>query len=155
MREVSGTTWTFQLIIIFILIFACFLTLVLNYYKAYNVKNEMLTVIEKYEGVTEDSIDIINNIIRDKGYKNMGYCPNNEEEDWMGVDNYDGNYEKVQKGKKYHYCFRKVSQSREQKSGMYYYVKVFYKFNLPFIGDVVTFTINGRTNTFIGNPNSI
>ena len=51
MREVSGSTWVFQLMIIFILIFACFLCLVINYSKAYRVKNEVLSIIEKYEGM--------------------------------------------------------------------------------------------------------
>ena len=49
MREVTGSTWSFQIIIIFILIFACFLSMVLTYSKAYTIKNRMLTIVEKYE----------------------------------------------------------------------------------------------------------
>ena len=59
MREVSGSTWVLQIMLIFILIFACFLTLVINYSKAYRVKNEMLSIIEKYEGVTPESVNKI------------------------------------------------------------------------------------------------
>ena len=51
MREVSGSTWVFQIMILFILIFACFLTLVLNYNKAYRVKNNMVSIIEVHEGI--------------------------------------------------------------------------------------------------------
>ena len=40
MKTVSESTWSFQLIIFFILIFACFLTLILSYSKAYTIKIE-------------------------------------------------------------------------------------------------------------------
>ena len=52
MKAVSESTWTFQMIIFFMLIFACFLTLVLSYNKAYTIKNRMLSIVEKYEGIT-------------------------------------------------------------------------------------------------------
>ena len=47
MKAVSESTWTFQMIIFFMLIFACFLTLVLSYNKAYTIKNRMLSIVEK------------------------------------------------------------------------------------------------------------
>ena len=153
MREVSGTTWSFQIIILFILIFAAFLTLVLNYFKAYNVKNEMLTIIEKYEGITIDSMGIINNVLRDKGYKTVGSCPT-EDGIWYGTNDLNGSYEKSKKGTKYYFCFQKIvrndNSNKDWDAGVYYNVKVFYRFNLPIIGEVATFTINGRTGTFIG-----
>ena len=145
MREVSGTTWTFQVIIFFILIFAGFLTLVLNYFKVYSVKNDMLTVIEKYEGITEDSMGIINNILKSKSYKATGKCPTDE--NWFGVMDLDGSYEKVKSDSRYYYCF--------QKNNIYYNVKLFYRFNLPFLGDIITFGVDGRSNAFIGSSESI
>ena len=60
MKAVSESTWTFQMIIFFMLIFACFLTLVLSYNKAYIIKNRMLSIVEKYEGITSESLKIIN-----------------------------------------------------------------------------------------------
>ena len=75
MREVTGSTWVFQLIIIFILIFACFLCLVINYSKAYRVKNEVLSIIQKYEGIYSNSAGIINNYLRGESYVTTGSCP--------------------------------------------------------------------------------
>lgn len=89
MKTVSESTWTFQMIIFFILIFACFLTLVLSYNKAYTIKNRMLNIIEKYEGVTPTSAELINDYIYNKGYTNTGKCPEN----WMGAINIDGEFE--------------------------------------------------------------
>lgn len=147
MREVSGSTWTFQLIILFILIFACFLTLVLNYNKAYNVKNELLTIIEKYEGVNEESLGIMNNYLRSTGYKTKGKCPYKDGEEGFGVLTLDGQYEPFNESNYYYYCF----QEAEKRDEVYYNVTVFYRFNIPVLGEIATFKVEGRTNTFIGS----
>ncbi len=160
MREVSGTTWSFQLIILFILIFACFLSLVVNYFHAYRARNDMLTIIEKYEGITNgdknNSLKIINNVLKDNGYKTVGACTN-EEGNWMGALDLEGNVEKAKEGVKYYYCFQKVSRGDGSwnSNNTYYNIKVFYRFNLPVLGQLATFVINGRTNSFVGNQNSI
>lgn len=158
MREVSGTTWTFQIIILFILIFACFLTLVLSYSKAYIAKNEMLSIIEKYEGVTADngstigSLTIINSYLKEKGINTRGSCPTSEgRDDWYGVKEYDGTYERSTGGGGYLYCFSLNGTAGKQ----YYNVRLFYKFNLPVIGEIAKFTVKGRTDTFIGNNDRI
>ena len=59
-----------RLTIIFMLIFVAFLSLSLNYTKAFKIKNEIITTIEKYEGLTSSesktspgSIKIINNYL--------------------------------------------------------------------------------------------
>ena len=103
MKTVSESTWTFQMIIFFILIFACFLTLVLSYNKAYTIKNRMLNIIEKYEGVTPTSAELINDYIYNKGYTNTGKCPEN----WMGAINLDGEFELSKSDNRYLYCFKK------------------------------------------------
>ena len=95
MREVSGSTWVFQIMILFILIFACFLTLVLNYNKAYRVKNNMISIIEINEGITENSLSLINNVLRGEGYSNTGPCPV-EEGGWYAATDFEGNYEEAQ-----------------------------------------------------------
>lgn len=147
MREVSGTTWTFQLIILFILIFACFLTLVLNYSKAYRVKNEVISILEKYEGATPESLEIINNYLYDSAYKNKGRCP----EGWYGVDNYEGLAEQALNNKNYYYCFEENSRSGR----IYYEIRLFYRFSLPVLGELATFKVNGRTKAFIGSSSRL
>ena len=67
MRQAIGSTWILQLVIVFILIFVAFLALSINYTKAYKIKNELLSIIEKYEGVNSGengSISIINNYLK-------------------------------------------------------------------------------------------
>lgn len=146
MREASGSTWVLQMMILFILIFACFLSLVLNYYKAYRVKNNMITIIETRAGITNDSLALINNVLRGEAYSNTGLCPV-EEGNWYGAD-LDGNYEEAEEGKRYPFCFKEY----ETNAGLYYYeIRLFYEFSLPFLGSISVFPINGRTDTFTGS----
>lgn len=148
MRETIGTTWTFQLMIVFILIFACFLSLVISYSKAYAIKNESLSIIEKYEGVRDTSAEIINNFLKENSYRTKGNCPDG----WIGAENLEGTYQLVSSGQQYYYCFQEVPS---QKNGIYYNIRFFYKFNLPIIGDITTFRIDGSTSTFVGSNDRI
>ena len=147
MKTVSESTWTFQMIIFFILIFACFLTLVLSYNKAYTIKNRMLNIIEKYEGVTPTSAELINDYIYNKGYTNTGKCPEN----WMGAINIDGEFELSKSDNRYLYCFKKSYKNNL----VYYDVKVFFRFNLPVIGSIANYEIDGTTKTFVGAEDQI
>ncbi len=147
MKIVSESTWTFQMIIFFILIFACFLTLVLSYNKAYAIKNRMLSIVEKYEGVTTTSAELINDYIYNKGYTNTGKCPDG----WVGAINLDGDFEIAKEGSRYLYCFNKNTKNNL----VYYDVKVFFRFNLPVIGSIANYEIDGTTESFIGADDEI
>ena len=50
MREAIGGTWLFGLVLTFIVFFASFLAVSINYSKAFNVKNNIVDLISKYEG---------------------------------------------------------------------------------------------------------
>jgi len=49
-REAIGGTWLFGLVLTFIVFFASFLAVSINYSKAFNVKNNIVDLIGKYEG---------------------------------------------------------------------------------------------------------
>lgn len=151
MREAIGGTWLTQLIIVFMLIFVAFLALSLNYTKAFKVKNELLSIIEKQEGVTTGeygTIGIINNYLQSNGYHIMKPCEVNS----YGVT--DLNNDTIElvtnKDKKYHYCIQKMnSKSSRQDGKVYYKVNIFFYFNLPVLGDIFTFDINGSTGDVV------
>ena len=148
MKEAIGSTWTIQLMIIFILIFTCFLTLVMSYSRAYSIKNEALSITEKYEGISSESGAILNNFLKENAYKTVGNCP----DDWWGASDLEGDFNLVQNNQKYYYCFHEISSKKEMIS---YEFRFFYKFNLPIIGDITTFKVDGTTNAFIGSDNRI
>ena len=149
MRESIGSTWIFTLVITFTLIFAGFLVLALSYSKAYKIKNEMTSMIEKYEGLTKDnkkewgSVHIINSYLSNAAYTAMGKC---EVGDYATDDltaNGGTNLIKVTSSnvkKDYYYCLKYI------KDGSFYNVTVFYDFNLPIFGLLHKYSISGQTN---------
>ena len=158
MREAIGGTWLTQLIILFMLIFVAFLALSLNYTKAFKIKNEVLTIIEKYEGLTDTekgSIAIINNYLKSNGYSIMKTCPKGS----YGVGNLSSSSIKEigeNDRNKYYYCVTKIkSSSSNTKDKVYYKVTLFLNFNLPVVGDLFTFDVNGTTGDVVYPQDSI
>ena len=63
MRAAIGTQTIFKAVLVFTLIFVAFITVAITYNKAYKLKNETITILEKYEGRDNNgqTIRIINN----------------------------------------------------------------------------------------------
>jgi hypothetical protein len=142
MRESIGTTWTFGLVISFIFIFTCFLTLSISYSKAYKMKNETISILEKYQGYTDESKIIIDDYLTFNGYKGTGACP--VDKGWYGASDINKNgyvTEVAESGKKYYYCIRQD----DLKDTVKYEIKLFYHFDLPIIGNIRNFDITGNT----------
>ena len=70
MRQSVGGVLNFTILFVMILLVSGFIALAFNYTKAYRVKENILTLIEKYEGNLENS----NLISESKAYANsIGY----------------------------------------------------------------------------------
>lgn len=156
MRQAIGTTWILQLVIIFMLIFVAFLALSINYTKAFKIKNELVTIVEKYEGVTQGEnspVYLLNNYLRYNNYTVMGKC---NEGDWGNQNLDEPILEEVKTNERYYYCVRKIDDSTE--SSPYkakYKVRIFFKFSLPVIGDIFTFSVEGTTISIKESSNDI
>ena len=187
MKESIGNVWLFTVVLIFIMIFAAYLTVTLNYSKAFKIKNEVLSIIEKRNGITDDqkvkgvsskmgagtvyvpnsAQGTINAFLEASGYKAKGYCRDLEGK-WYGAkelvygksstNNVGYDIEEVKPNEKYYYCFSKKlrhggctnfsqgSSWSNIKNGAYYYdVLLFYKLELPVMGDLFTFNVEGST----------
>jgi hypothetical protein len=58
----------------------------------------------------------------------------------------DDTLEPVEEGERYYYCVAKIDTSNERLTKRSRYrIKVFFNFNLPVIGDLFTFTVEGTT----------
>lgn len=149
MRESVGTTTLFQIVLAFTLLFSAFLAVAINYNKVFKLKNETISIIEKYEGINDKSLEIINNYLKNNGYNTKSKCGNNE----YGVTNLERiDYEKAQTNKDYYYCLSAYCtyDKRNCQKGdkeIFYDVKLFFKFNLPLLGDFTTFKITGETKS--------
>ena len=49
--------------IVFIILFVGFIILTLNYSKTVTLKNELIDMFEKYEGINSQSIELVNNYL--------------------------------------------------------------------------------------------
>ena len=155
MREAIGGTWLFGLVITFIVFFASFLAVSINYAKAFNVKNNVVDLISKYEGNNCNARTKIANYFRDTGYLVTGTCPKSGDYlyDGFNYQGYDLQGNKVADGKKAYYC---VSTNSIEETTLstgdvlekkYYRVMVFFKIDLPLVGELTTFKIKGETES--------
>lgn len=148
MRTSTGSIWLIGLVVTFMLIFVSFLSLTISYNKVFKIKNEALTFIEKYEGLKDGdkgSIALINNYLIYNNYNTMHYCT---EGDYGSKNLSSTSLELVSnKKEKYYYCVtkRRANNTSSSSSRTKYSVKFFYKFDLPVIGEVLTFEVTGET----------
>ena len=157
MREAIGGTWLFGLVITFIVFFASFLAISINYAKAFNVKNNVVDLIAKYEGNNPCARKHIAEYLRDTGYLVAGSCPakgsiesgTENEFEYIG---YDLNGNKVATGSKAYFCVAKDSNTVAvpgySKIDKYYYrVIIFFRIDLPMFGNLTTYKIKGETES--------
>lgn len=138
MRESYGSMWLFGLVITFVMLFSAFMILMINLMEVYQCKNEALQIIEKYDGFTVKSMPIINNYLKNTGYSTQGVCPS----DYTAVTSIEDT-NKTSSGKGY-YC---IKQTQKKSAGTVKYDLIFfYKFNLPILGDFLTFQIGDQSD---------
>ena len=155
MKEAIGTTWTYTLVLVFTLIFTGFLVLSLTYAKAFKVKNEMTTIIEKYEGLTltskyknqtrNGSIQIINQYMENANHTSTGKCDISKTDYiYYGASSLSSNsvtpITNSNKNKSFYYCIG------FSPTACTFTIQVFYDFNLPFLGQIHKYSIIGKTN---------
>lgn len=160
MRESIGSTWIFVIATSFTLIFAGFLVMALSYSRTYKEKNDLSSIIEKYEGLTtkttygkniDGSINVMNTYLKNNNYKMKGVCQNldnvyeaTETVNKMYGFTIDGTSELAQEGKLYNYCV--LAMTNNETCNTIFRVTLFFDFNLPIFGDLVKFKVSGQAN---------
>jgi len=132
MRESIGGAWIFTLVIAFILIFAGYLAVSVNYSKAFKVKDKIVLVIEQNEGLSSNAQSEIESYLTGIGYTVYGKCSSDEK-----------GFVSENLNNKYKYCVKKTSTLSDGTA--YYRVKVFFRLDLPVFGNIFTFPITGET----------
>lgn len=151
MRETVGHTFIIKIVVALTLLFSAFLVVAITYNKVFRLKNQVVSIIEKYEGVSSGSYSYktINNYLSANNYSTMSKCPSG----YQGVTSYSGGLEDVSSNKKYYYCIKKsvvkIKKLKENESREIYNVILFYKLNIPLFGDMTIFEIKGQTKTII------
>ena len=151
MREAVGSTFLFKLMIIFIFFFASFLAIAINYSQAFRVKNQVINLIEQYEGVDSANQDRIFNLLNSSGYHRTSNCDctvfdcSGNTGNGAPVINNAGT---AATG----LCIRRQNTGNTG-NDVYYRVTTFVSFNLPIVGNFFTFPVVGETKV-ITNDNT-
>ena len=159
MRESIGGAWLFGIVIVFIFLFAAFLTYSINYTRAFNIKNEVLNYIEENEGfniiVDGSEVELQNynermGTTQGKIYHlvtNVGY----NVDITQNIDCADGatNY--------YGVCVLKACPYGEgaPQSNTHYKVTTYIALEIPVIGVSINIPITGETRTIYTDNGSM
>ncbi len=158
MKESIGGTWLFGIVIAFIVFFTSFISFSTNYAKCFKVKDEILTAIEHYKGVNDQSVARISNYVTKMGFYSTGKCSDGSGEikssmsnysDWLGFDHNGG---AVSNSSDATYCIRRYVISSDKYGPIghppaaYYQVVVFFKLDWPVFNTIFNVRIEGETS---------
>lgn len=162
MRESIGGTWMFSIVILFIALFSSFLAYSISYTRAFNMKSEILNIIERNEGFSTANEDIVNMTdlqLEENGstealiflkIKKMGYNYTAASEincATVGHNNDDAMH------KEGGYCLTKFCPNSDKSGNInnsnktYYKVTTFIAIRIPVINVIVKVPVTGETRT--------
>ena len=146
MKEAIGATWILGIVTTFIVLFASFLAISINYSKAFKVKNNIVDLIEKNEGMNEETAKEIYDYLRTEGYILKGKCK--QPSTGPGIKKFVGfdGENPVGYSEKALYCVQQnTPNSITELDKSYYSVQIFFRLDLPLIGEIFTFNVSGET----------
>lgn len=153
MKESISETWTIQIVTAFVLLFVAFLSLIISYSKCFKTKNEVISIIERYEGFTQESLEIANNYLRNTSYNGSGKCDGHGglygSYGMRSLD--DDALESIDASRNYRYCVYK--NQNDYNATVYYEIVLFYSFNIPVFGNIGRFEVKGTTVDLDKNVN--
>ncbi len=151
MRESFGSTWLFQIVIVFILLFTGYICLSINHSKAFAIKNDIILELQRNGGYNATAAANVKTLLERSGYRTSGNC----DKGWTGYTR-DGKVDS--NGKNSVFCLQKVDIAQayahqnaygktivEYPETFYYKIKVFYQLDLPVLNSFATFYVRGDT----------
>lgn len=143
MKEAIGGLGITQIVIIFLLLFAAYISVSVNMSKAQKVKDEVISIIQKNNGLNSSAKAQITSYMSSIGYRSTGSCDNG----WSGGGGTVGNLN----GNGNLYCYKEVgldaysSEDAQFPRSAYYEVKVFFALDIPVLNNVFKFNLTGST----------
>lgn len=126
MREAIGGALLIKLVMVFIVIYVCFLAIAINYSITFRVKNQIINLIEEYEGYELAKSEIEEYIASVGYYRAFG---TSFTKDCDAGYSHDG------------YCIIPKTSDR----GNYYKVVTYVSFDFPILGEIMNFPVSGET----------
>lgn len=146
MKDAFGGIFTLQFVVVFMIIVNCFLAFSVNYTKAFRAKNEIRSIIEKYEGLTCCAMKQIEETLSANNYRlnEKQTCPKGYD---LALDSNNTP----------RFCYRiekvdSAGTSDDDKAykGAYYSIITYVNINIPIFSNIFTsigniFNVNGET----------
>lgn len=151
MRNSIGSAWVFGICLTFIIMFTAYLSITLNYAKAFRVKNNVISMIEEYGGYDDNVESRIADYIYNQGLTSYGTCEDRIDtdfkNDWtrVGTVSVFGDPPANQ----YNLCvYRSIKPSEIDdgpKDQYMYRVVTFFKFDIPVVRYYSSFQVSGES----------
>lgn len=133
MREAIGGSLLMKLVMFFVVIYVAFFAIAINYSITFRVKNQIINLIEAYEGM-EGASSHIEDYVSKVGYFKTAVGD-------VSYNNADCNNG---------YCISEISTVR----GKYYKVTTYVTFDFPVLGRFSNFPVTGETRVIYTDKNS-
>jgi len=147
MKEAFGGIFTLQAIVVALLIIMCLMAFAVNYSKAFRIKNEIITIIERHEGLTGDAVTEINETLRGHQYFLSDLYTTACRED--GYDVYNSASSEGGTGIKF--CIKQEyannlgeinNPDKRDYQGAYYSIVTYVNIDVPIVNNIIPFTAN-------------
>ena len=152
MKESIGVLSLTNIVILFILVFTGYLCVMLNQTKAYNVKNEIITIIQKHNGLGDDALTEIKEYMDKVGYRSTGKCDKVDYNDGSITSKAIQTSGELTDSDNGMICIttHSINYNLNDPTGQfpnaaYYDVKVFFALDMPIINSVFNFNLRGNT----------
>lgn len=133
MRDAIGQVFALQVILAFVLLINGYMAYSVNYTRAFRVKNQIVNIIEQYEGpYNDEAIAKINNYIAQMTYKVPPKLVQEFLEDYSSSDE-----KSCQNGWCYVAHDVSIDDADGERTGKYYSVVTFVNINIPVINNLV------------------
>lgn len=158
MKDAIGGVFTLQAIVVALIIIMCLMAFAVNYSKAFRLKNEIRSIIEKHEGLTEDARIQINKTVR-----NYQYFLDDSYKAICDELHYD-TYRSIEEGgtgirfcikREYANNMGEINQNPSYRAA-YYSIVTFVNIDVPIVNNIIPFTsslfsISGETALIYSN----
>lgn len=163
MKESMGGTQIMILVILLVLIFAGLMSFTINHSNAFAIKDQLVSVIEKYGGFdlqteitgygntdSHKALEEMVDLISASSYRQKGTCPQSTSS--MTVSSYQRNGQMTLGNDKASFCIAKIKTNNANNnynggalSAYSYQVIVFYNLDLPALNSFFNFRAVGET----------
>lgn len=136
MREATGNTFVYNIVIAMVLLAMLVLVASLSYSKGFKAKNKIIAIIEENRGYDDVAMKNIDKLLKESGYRpksvySINSCPIRRGKQLLEESN------------NHMYCVYANTSER----GMYYSVTIYIRFEIPLLSGLLEFPVSGDTKT--------